>query len=43
MRELEFRSIGLLPVPYGFSRSPVARDFDVILFFDQTAPARPLR
>jgi len=41
--DLEFRNIGALPVQHGFYRSRVARDFDVILFFDHTAPSRPLR
>jgi len=40
--ELEFRSVGSLPVPHGFYRSRVAGEFDVILFMDHTTPLRPL-
>jgi erythromycin esterase-like protein len=40
--ELDFRSIGALPVLHGFYRTPVAHDFDAVIFFDRTTPSRPL-
>jgi erythromycin esterase-like protein len=38
----EFRSIGALPVGHGFYRTPVAREFDAVLFFDRAGASRLL-
>ena len=42
LREMDFRSIGAIPVQHGFYRTRVAHDYDLVLFVDRTTASRPL-
>jgi hypothetical protein len=38
----DFRAIGAMAVDRGFTPTPVAARFDLLVYLDQTSPSRPM-